>query len=265
MKTGTVFDIKKFAVHDGPGIRTSVFLKGCPLKCIWCHNPESRAPECIKTTGNTHIGNLRFTNEKSIGKKMSADEVISEVLKDKIFYEESGGGVTFSGGEPFFQFEFLKELLQTAKEKNLHTTVDTSGYIDREYLQETISDIDLFLFDIKLIDNNIHEKFTGVSNDVILDNLQFLLGQNANVIVRIPIIPGITDTSENIFGIIDMLQELNFDGQINLLPYHKTAAHKYDLLKMQNELEEMDNCPKDLPKVIAERFKTAGFSVSVGG
>jgi pyruvate formate lyase activating enzyme len=265
MKSGIVFDIKKFAVHDGPGIRTSVFLKGCPLKCIWCHNPESRAPECIKTPGHTRIGNLRFTDEKSIGKEMSADEVINEVLKDKIFYEESGGGITFSGGEPFYQLEFLKELLHNAKENNLHTTVDTSGYVNRAYLEKTISDIDLFLYDIKLIDNTVHKKFTGVSNDLILDNLRFLLEQNANVIIRIPIISGITDTVENISGIIQMLQQLNFTGNMNLLPYHKTAMHKYDLLKMNNKLEEMDNCHKDLADDTATRFAEAGFSVSVGG
>jgi len=265
MKSGMIFDIKKFAVHDGSGIRTTVFMKGCSLNCIWCHNPESRSNECEKILRKTKVGDKTFTSESLIGQEMTTKEIIYEIMKDKIFYEESDGGVTYSGGEPLMQSEFITELLETSKENELHTAVDTCGSVAKTVIEKILPFTDLILYDLKLINDKLHKKYTGVSNKQILDNLGFLISQKANVIIRIPLIPTITDTDENISGIIRYLQEVNFDGQIDLLPFHKTANQKYKNLNKINPMENLIEEKVSRSDEIALRFTDAGFSVSLGG
>jgi len=263
MLKGFIFDIKRFAVHDGPGIRTSVFLKGCPCSCWWCHNPESIKPYPQKITKTIFLDGKTFKKEEIIGSLMSVFDVMTEIRKDKIFYDESGGGVTFSGGEPLMQSEFLLELLKECKNENIHTTVDTSGFVNEGKLLEIIDCVDLFLYDLKLINNELHKKYTGVSNKMILQNIQILVNRHKQIIIRIPIIPGITDTNENLEKIIEFLRDFPAIKEINLLPYHNIAAEKYKRLIMEHH---------SFPKVKQEKldrvknmFEHAGYKVKIGG
>ena len=260
--TGLVFDIQKFSIHDGPGIRTTVFLKGCSLKCAWCHNPESQEvraeisflPEkcigcgyCFKVCPhgchvmeeNTHIFNREQCDRcglctvecyaqalELIGKKMSVDEVITEVLKDLPFYETSGGGMTISGGEPLTQFAFTKELLERAKREKLHTCIETSGQGPAERLMELIPLIDIFLYDYKETDSTLHADFTGVPNHAILNNLEFLDEEGARIILRCPLIPDMNARDEHLRGIADIANRFSHIEQIDLLPYHPLGRSK---------------------------------------
>ena len=230
--SGVIFNIQRFSINDGPGIRTTVFMKGCPLSCPWCHNPESRNFGIEKINGH------------SIGKGYTVDELLEEIEKDIIFYDESGGGVTFSGGEPMSQPEFLISVLRKCKDAGIHSAVDTTGYAKKDLIKELIETTDLFLYDIKLIDSVQHSKYTGVSNKIILKNLDFLIESNANVIVRLPLIPGITATEENIRQIRDFLKKYKNPPEINLLPYHRIAENKYKKYGFRNLMEnnkEPDN------------------------
>ena len=263
MLKGFIFDIKRFAVHDGPGIRTSVFLKGCPCSCWWCHNPESIKPYPQKITKTIFLDGKTFKKEEIIGSLMSVFDVMTEIRKDKIFYDESGGGVTFSGGEPLMQSEFLLELLKECKIENIHTTVDTSGFVNEGKLLEIIDCVDLFLYDLKLINNELHKKYTGVSNKVILQNLQILVNRHKPIIIRIPIIPSITDTNENLEEIIDFLNDLPAIKEINLLPYHNIAKEKYKRLNM--EYHRYPKVKQEKLDRIKHMFKHAGYKVKIGG
>ncbi len=219
MTEGIIFDIKHFATHDGPGIRTTVFLKGCPLDCWWCHNPESKNPGSEKNISGGHL-------EKSeIGETCSADRLFQEIIKDEIFFDESSGGVTFSGGEAMLQVDFLVEILKKLKKRGLHTTIDTAGYCERENFDKVRPYTDLFLYDLKLIDPQLHEKYTGKTNDLILSNFKYLVSQKVNIIVRIPLIPNITDTYENLMAIKDFLQSYKM-VKVELIPYNKLGESK---------------------------------------
>lgn len=264
MKKGIIFDIKKFAVHDGPGIRTTVFLKGCPLSCKWCHNPESLSVLPQEIIKKNRIGQKLFSSSETIGKEVFPEEVIAEVLKDKVFYEDLNGGVTFSGGEPLFQIEFLTNLLTLAKQEGLRTVVDTSGFTTSENFQKIVDLTDLFLYDIKLINNDVHTKFTGVSNVLILENIRLLQDLGKSIQVRIPLIPGITDTDKNLDEIIRFLQKINYTNRIALLPYHTTAKEKYHNLKIDNYLS-LHTQTEEKISMIKQKFTEEGFSVKLGG
>ena len=198
MKKAIIFDIRRFCVHDGQGIRTTVFFKGCPLSCWWCHNPESRDLHAEKSVKHLALDGQSFEREETTGKWMTVAEVMAEVLQDRIFYDESGGGVTFSGGEPMLQEAFLADTLKECRKQGIHTTLDTSGYASQDAMAEIAGLVDLFLYDVKIINEDLHIKYTGVSNKQILENLKFLYTSGNNVILRFPVIPGITDTNENI-------------------------------------------------------------------
>ena len=187
---GIIFDIKHYAIHDGPGIRTTVFLKGCPLGCWWCHNPESRSGDIFQYKKQEKIEGRIVEQIETIGKNYTVPEVMKEIEKDIVFFEESGGGVTFSGGEPFKQTEFLKELLKCCKKQEIHTCVDTTGYVKTDQLEKAALFTDLFLFDLKHFDDKMHIKYTGVSNKQILENLQLLDEMGKSVQIRYPLIPG---------------------------------------------------------------------------
>jgi pyruvate formate lyase activating enzyme len=265
MTTGVIFNIQRYSIHDGPGIRTTVFLKGCPLNCWWCQNPESQLREqemifwgdrCISCgacsticpSGAIQIKHgIPFTEKEKcmlcgkcvekcpalaremIGEKLTTEEIIKEIEKDLVFYEESGGGVTFSGGEPLGQSEFLEGLLDACREKKIHTAVDTSGYISWEILNKITLKVDLFLYDLKIMDSERHKKYTGVSNKIILENLKELSSVHHYIFIRFPIIPGINDDDQNIREMGEFLSSLKIT-QVNLLPYHYIGIDKYKRL-----------------------------------
>jgi pyruvate formate lyase activating enzyme len=250
---GVIFNIQRFSVNDGPGIRTTVFMKGCPLCCGWCHNPEGRDFEPFKLDGET------------IGKVYTDGELYSEVEKDRIFYEESGGGVTFSGGEPLSQPEFLNSILKLCKENGIQTAVDTSGYADKALFKMILPHTDLFLFDLKLADPVSHLKYAGVSNTEILENLEYLLKKNARVIIRIPMIPKITATDENINSILDILKRVQTKPEINLIPYHRIADSKYLRFGLKNIMTGIKELSETELQEYRNQFETAGYTTKIGG
>ncbi|MEN3011142.1 MAG: glycyl-radical enzyme activating protein [Candidatus Bipolaricaulaceae bacterium] len=266
-ETGIVFDIQRFSLHDGPGIRTTVFLKGCPLRCLWCHNPEGLSPKpelmffdykclgcgtCARVCPEGALAQEagaqpRLTREKCtgcgrcaeacpsgawrlVGKTITVEELLSLLERDALLYDRSQGGVTFSGGEPLFQPDFLRAALAACKERRIHTAVDTSGYAPWDVFERIAPLTDLFLFDLKPMDEEAHRRYTGVSNRLIHANLRRLAELGRPVRVRVPLIPGITDTEENLQALLALLRELQ--GRIlgvELLPYHD-VAEKYQRL-----------------------------------
>lgn len=291
----------RYSIHDGPGIRTTVFFKGCPLNCPWCHNPESHSikEQVVKYT-NKCIGcgkclevcptdaiyvkdneiyfDAKACNQCSkcvevcytgameiVGKVMSVDEVMKEIEKDNAFYDESGGGVTFSGGEPFMQHEYLKELLIQCKKRDIHTAIDTSGFVKKEILDDMSDFIDLFLYDLKIMDDKEHIKYIGVSNKLILENLERLVKQNKRIFIRIPIIPDINDGEEHLKDFIEYLISLRGFEQINLLPYHNIATEKYKRLGQDYGLVEIKTPSDEKMMEIQEKFESHGFKVKIGG
>lgn len=263
---GIIFDIKRFAVHDGPGIRTTVFLKGCPLRCAWCHNPESISAAICEVPKTVHIGEKSFTENEIVGCEISVDELMCELEKEKIFMEESDGGVTFSGGEPLMQPEFLNEALQACKNAGMHTAVDTSGYAKWKILEKTAKFTDLFLYDLKIMDDELHKKYTGVSNKLILENLTYLLEMGKNVWIRLPMIPGISFTQTNINHTIDFLKKQKYSIEcVHLLPYHNTAFHKYERFGMNNILYGTKSITKSELEKVKVKFESNGFKTKIGG
>ncbi len=263
---GLIFDIKRFALHDGPGIRTTVFLKGCPLNCLWCHNPESR---CFETESYMHVDKLEgkvFRKQKEIGYWKTVEKVMMEIEKDKKFFEESGGGVTFSGGEPFAQHEFLYGLLNACRKRNIHTTVDTTGYIKREQLNDIHKLVDLFLYDLKHMDDKLHKKYTGVSNKLIIENLKWLSNRKRNIIIRFPVVPGYNDSEKNIDLMRFLLEKLYPDVKhIDLLPYHKMAGSKAKRLGLKQQVDEIEEPDAQKLGYIRKKFEEIGFTVGIGG
>ena len=300
---GVIFDIKKYAIHDGPGIRTTVFFKGCPLNCWWCHNPEGLAMsaqviyrrdrcigcgECINICPEgaltfspsgvgvitdqskcTHCGICADTcpaeAREFIGKVVSVDEVVGEIKKDILFYDESGGGVTFSGGEPLMQPHFLLGLLDACGKLEIHRTVDTSGYADAELLLRIAEKTDLFLYDLKHMDSEKHKEYTGVPNEQILSNLDLLAKHGEKINIRIPIIPGINSDDENIDLAGYFISSLPGVQSINILLYHSAAEGKYRKLGIEYRLGKILPPSEDEMEAVAKRLEKFGFHVKIGG
>jgi pyruvate formate lyase activating enzyme len=249
-------------MHDGPGIRTTVFLTGCPLKCWWCHNPEGLG---LPKHSTKRVLSADDTSRSLTG-AASAEFVMSEIEKDTVFYEESGGGATFSGGEPLMQHEFLKKLLIACRTKGIHTAVDTSGYARPDVLNAIVKSVDLLLFDLKLMDDATHRKYTGVSNAMILANLNELLTHNSEkVVVRIPLVPGITDAGQNINDIIAFLLAHGDCRNVSLLPYHRTGEAKYERLSLDNKMLGTTPPSHEIICQITSLFQKKGFHVKLGG
>jgi pyruvate formate lyase activating enzyme len=299
LTTGIVFDIKRFSIHDGPGIRTTVFFKGCPLRCWWCHNPEGLAPEpelmiranrcikcdaCLEACAHGAIswdGNGAVTDAEKcvgcgacvaacyaearqiVGREMTVAQVMAEVERDVPFYDQSGGGATFSGGEPLLQGDFLRELLRACKARGIHTAVDTCGSAPWEVLDGVREYVDLFLYDLKLMDDARHREFTGVSNALILSNLQALSQQGHDIVVRLPLIPGINDDEDNLKQVGSFTAALPNLIQLDVLPYHSLGDEKYGRLNKPYNLSET-RPPTDDHVAEAARI-LEGFGLRVGG
>ena len=254
MSKATIFDIERNSFVDGPGIRTTVFFKGCNLRCAWCHNPESQdfKPQmmfykdkcsgcgkcreiCPNPDNCTLCRKCTFycpkDARKVCGKQYTVDEVFSEIIKDKPYYDNSGGGVTFSGGECLLQMDFLLEILKKCKENGLHTSVDTAGHIPFESFEKILPYTDLFLYDIKCFDSEKHKKYVGVDNKLILENLRKLFQKNAKIWIRVPVISGINDSVEEMQKIKDFLDENGKPEKIELLPYHAMGENKYSAIE----------------------------------
>ena len=250
----TIFDIERNSYVDGPGIRTTVFFKGCNLRCAWCHNPESQSPKpqmmfyknkctgcgkCKEKCPN-HLESCELCGRCTLycphdakiicGKEYTVDGVMREILKDKTFYDHSGGGVTFSGGECMLQIDFLEELLRECKKNNVHTAVDTAGHVPFEWFERILPFTDLFLYDVKCFDSEKHKRYTGAANELILSNLEKLLKTGRSVWVRIPIIPTVNDDEKELQSIKEYILSCEKPEKVELLPYHAMGEHKYAAL-----------------------------------
>jgi len=301
LNTGIVFDLKKFSIHDGPGIRTTVFLKGCPLACWWCHNPESQArqPEmmlrdsrCIHCeaclavcpaaaiarhgedivtdrslcTRCGQCADVCFAEAREqIGREMTVAQVMAEIERDLSFYDESGGGVTFSGGEPLLQRDFLLALLKSCRAKEIHTTVDTSGFAAWDTLERILPYTDLFLYDLKVMDDAKHRQVTGVSNRLILDNARALAARGCAIILRMAIIPGINDDADNIRRAAEFAAALPHLQGVSLLPYHNAAIDKYQRLHLAYGIAEITPPSAERLAEIAQTLNSFGLQVKIGG
>ena len=253
--SGIIFRIKKYALHDGPGIRTTVFFKGCPLNCWWCHNPEGIRP-VPENSGN---------RPETVGSEMTVAEVMAAVEKDVIFYDDSGGGVTFSGGEPLAQAGFLCALLDACREREIHTVLDTSGYAPVEIFRSVMEKVGGIFFDLKIMEAEIHRKYTGVTNDLILENFEIAVQSGKKVQVRFPVIPGITDDAENIDRVAGFAAAAGRIDGFDLLPFHRTAEAKYNRLGMKNRMKGVAAPSKERMDKIRDRIAGYGFAVRIGG
>ena len=256
---GTVFDLKQFAIHDGPGIRTTVFFKGCPLDCTWCHNPESRS--CHSET----ILSGESKRPRTIGCTVTVDTLLDQIRRDEIFYEQSGGGITCSGGEPLMQPAFLAALVHRCRLLGIHTAVDTCGYAPWEAIESILPHADLWLYDLKPMEDPAHREHTGVSNALIHANLLRLHEAGATVMIRLPLIPGITDTRDNLDGVAGFLAPLPRFRSIALLPYNKLGADKARRFHIDRPDQDWSPQSEQALDAIARRFADHGFSVRIGG
>jgi pyruvate formate lyase activating enzyme len=223
MSSGVVFSVEEFAVNDGPGIRTTVFLKGCPLRCAWCHNPEGRSPspQPLTKQGRTEIS----------GSTITAEELAARVRRDEDLFRDSGGGVTFTGGEPLSQADFLCEVLELLTD--IHTAVETSGYASEEVFKRVLARVDYVLFDVKIVDSVQHKRWTGVGNELIKANLRILCESGKPFVVRVPLIPGVNDSLENMEATAELLEDAKGLQRVELLRYHKTAGAKYPMIGLE--------------------------------
>ena len=300
--TGCVFDIKRYAIHDGPGIRTTVFLKGCPLRCLWCHNPESwrigpepglrrarclRCGRCVEACPKdaVSLGEEEFPEtdpekcglcgqcveacpanaREIVGSKMTAAGVFAEVERDRIFYDQSGGGVTFSGGEPLAQAEFLLAALDLCQQTQIHTALDTTCYVQPDILDAVAERTDLFLCDIKHMDSELHERFTGAPNMLILDNIRRLAEAERQIIIRIPIIPGYNEGSQNIEATAEFAASLPGRTAIDILPYNRGGTEKAKRLAAGIDIVQTETPHEREMSAIARRIAARGLEVRIGG
>ena len=297
-----IFDIKRYAINDGPGIRIVIFMKGCNLNCAWCHNPESISTEtermyapskCIrcgtcviacpeKAITLTSEGIITETERCNIsgccaevcptkaielsGKSMSVAEIMNEIEKERVFFDQSGGGVTFSGGEPLLQLKFLIELLDECGKRGIHRAVDTAGLANTEIILDVAKRTDLFLYDLKLMDSEKHRKWMGVPNEKILENLKLLAETGVKIIIRIPLIGGVNDDAENINATARFVASLSGEKkEVNLLPYHKIAQTKYHKLGRPEEYQHLEEPTNEAQMQAITIFQEYGIVASIGG
>lgn len=300
--TGRVFDIKRYSIHDGPGIRTTVFLKGCPLRCLWCHNPEgidpaaelmhwpSRCSRCyacvaacpVRAICKDSAGAVAVDKTKCdlcgkcaeaclydamqiVGSEMTVGDLVHEIEKDRVFYEQSGGGATVSGGDPLAQPAFLEELLRALRSRGIHTAVDISGFAPADLRDRIAGLTDLVLYDLKIMDETKHRELTGVSNAPILENLKRLAANGTEVWVRIPLMAGVNDDDKNIDGAIAFLKTLGNLKTVGLLPYHSGGTEKARRLGKESYFKTFEAPSEGRLAAIEAAFRAAGFNVRKGG
>ena len=300
IKKGIVFDIKRHATDDGPGIRTTVFLKGCPLRCWWCHNPEGQVPEpelmyksrrctrcgeCVKICPRTAITctahkvriNRKLCNLCGkcaencpaealtiVGTETCLTDLMKEVERDMPFYAESKGGITVSGGEPLLQIDFQDAILKECKEGGIHTAVNTCGYAPYKAFERISDKTDLFLYDTKTMNGKVHKKYTGVSNRPILENLKRLAESGRSIQARFPVIPGINDDQDNIARTAEFLLSCGI-RHVSLLPYHRAGIEKYKSLNRAYKLGKIQSPSSEELNLVKEKLETFGLRVRIGG
>lgn len=289
MPSGLVFNVQRFSLHDGPGVRSTVFMKGCPLSCAWCHNPESQLPSqefvrlrhrcmtCTRCTDeelvdpvvrgrDTHDVELCPTGAlQTVGETIESAELVATLLRDRIFFDESGGGVTFSGGEPLMQAAFVTEALRMLQSEGVHTALDTCGFARWEALREAASYASLVLYDIKLMDEARHKAATGVSNRVILQNLQALTTVHSDIWIRVAVIPGVNDDEANLDATAAFLQPLSGIRRVDLLPYHATGEAKFARVGMAYALHGTPSPSNDRLESLAAIVRARGLTTTIGG
>lgn len=299
---GLIFDLKRYAVHDGPGIRLNVFFKGCPLHCLWCHNPEgvgfepelmlmpnrcARCGDCVSVCRYQALSQngdgqvvadrsrcilcgdcLQACQREAIeiaGRKMTVEEIATEAEKERVFFEQSGGGVTLTGGEPLAQPAFAEALIEGLKSHGFHVALDTSGYAPAEVFRRLAEKADLVLFDLKIMDETRHKKYTGVSNGIILENLRSLESIGKPVWVRFPFIPGVNDDEKNLEAMASFLSRLRSVEQVNILPYHKGGVEKIRRLGREGEFAVFEPPSEEKVQSVMDFFARRGFRVKRGG
>jgi pyruvate formate lyase activating enzyme len=301
MSEGLIFDVKRYAINDGPGIRVVIFFKGCNLHCAWCHNPESisgkvekmyspskciKCGTCVAVCPENAIGlsSDGITTDTELcticgkcadvcptkaiemsGKAMPVSEIMDIIEKERVFFEQSGGGVTFSGGEPLVHSKFLIKLLDECGRRGIHTTIDTAGHVKTETILEVAGRTDLFLYDLKMMDPALHEQWTGVRNEMILCNLKALADSGAHIIIRIPLISGINDNEENIRQTAIFINGLAGEKkEVHLLPYHNIAQTKYMKLGKLNDFEIFTEPEREILDQIIKTFSEYGITANIG-
>ncbi len=295
---GIIFDIKRYAIHDGPGIRTTLFLKGCPARCLWCANPESqsfapelifRESECIDcgkclsacpqgalsvVAGHRTIDRRACKNcgkcaavcpaqaLEMVGREVTAESLYEEIASDRIFWERSRGGITLSGGEPLAQANFARAFLEICKARHVHTALETCLYAPKEALESLVPFVDLFICDMKIMENEKHRQYTGVSNEVIKKNLEYLLASSREVLVRMPLIPGINDDEKNLTEMAHFLKSHGRETKIEILPYHSFGEPKYAQLGRQYEMSEISPPSKDALEEALRFLSAQGLEIT---
>ena len=300
--TGRIFDIKRYSIHDGPGIRTTVFLKGCGLHCLWCHNPGASIPVLSSCTGRRVARSATpvskparsrpYPSDQSgavvidrarcdlcgkcadaclydamqmVGREISVADVLAEVEKDRIFYEQSGGGVTLSGGDPLVQADFAAALLDACRSRGIRTALDTAGRSSNGVLDRLAAKADLVLYDLKCLDEARHREFTGVSNAPILENLKALVAAGREVWVRIPLVHGVNDDEDNIRQTMALLLSLKTVRQVGLLPYHSGGLDKARRIGQESQFRKFESPSEERIVAVEAAFREAGFDVRRGG
>ncbi len=264
---GLIFSVKRYSIHDGPGIRVTFFMKGCPLGCLWCHNPEGISPAPETVTRVNRVGENEFRISEIVGKYYSIDDILEILKKEQVFMNQSNGGVTFSGGEPLLQTEFLLEALIACKANGYHTAVDTSGYSSAENFKSVIPYTDLFLFDLKHINNIRHNELTGVSNTIILGNYKLLVNCGKDIMIRVPVIPGYNDDAENMEKTRNLIDSTKTGSlkKISLLPYHKIGSSKYKRFNIPYRMDNAEQPSIERMKELKNYFEETGVKVKIGG
>lgn len=300
-QSATIFDIERYATKDGPGIRTVIFLKGCNLRGIWCQNPESQnchpqimyymnlcrhCGRCIAVCPNhairpddmfglvtdstlctacgTCVEHCYFDARKLMGKVMTVSELMTEIRKDAPYYERSGGGITFSGGEPLLYPEFVKEVAKQCQEEGIHTAIETAGHVPWNVFEQVLPYMNLIFFDIKHIDPEVHKQYTGVTNTRILENLRRLTQVFSPIIIRIPVVPGCNDSAEVQQRIYEFIKPLHGIKHVELLPYHRLGMTKYKGLGMEYPLQDLKSLKKEDLSYLTEIAHTVGIPLQIG-
>jgi len=299
---GWIFDVKRFSIHDGPGIRTTVFLKGCPLRCLWCDNPESQQIQpqilfwkdrcigcsvCLDVCPQSAIavdqrGIKTILSDRcdlcgsclsecyanaleQIGRLATVEEIVSLVEADTPFYDQSGGGVTLSGGEPTSQAAFSRRILEETQKRGIHTAVETCGHAPWEAWESLLPHLDLILYDLKVIDAVRHRRFTGLSNQLILENLRRLADTGKQIIIRRPVIPGCNDHPESVHALARFVKELNGIDEVHLLPYHRLGENKYEQLSRDYPMGEQSSLSDEDVEELRDILISYDLKVNIGG